>query len=60
MSDAIPFEKLEEGLQKIQRNVKLLVDYANLLFDNGKFYHFADIFHVIRNLFPFSFRGEKS
>ena len=41
MSDAIPFKKLEEGLQKIQRNVKSLLESAKLLLDNGKFYHSA-------------------
>ena len=41
MSDTIPFEKLDEGLQKIQRNAKSLIDSAKVLIDNEKFYHSA-------------------
>jgi len=46
MSDAIPFKKLEEGLQKIQRNVKSLIESAKLLLDNGKVYH-SSVFSIL-------------
>ena len=40
-TDSIPFERLEEGLELIQRNVKSLIDSAQVLIDNRKFYHSA-------------------
>ena len=46
MTDAIPFKKLDEGLQKIQRNVKSLIESAKLLLDNEKVYH-SSVFSIL-------------
>ena len=41
MSDIIPFESLEKGLQIIKKNVKSLIETAILLNSNRKFLHSA-------------------
>jgi AbiV family abortive infection protein len=41
MSDFIPCEKIEKGLQIIKKNVKSLIETATLLNNNKKFLHSA-------------------